>query len=87
MKQTISHTKIVRIGNSKGIVIPKKMLNFLGDTVRLKMKNESILVEPVRRKVLPQTQWEKVFAKYKNDYDENEFADFDTTLNDGLDDE
>ena len=88
MEQTISQTKVVRIGNSRGIVIPKKMLNILGDsdTVRLKLGNESILIEPIQRKVLPQEQWGKIFAKYKSDYDYSEFADFDTTLNDGLDD-
>lgn len=86
MEQIILQTKVVRIGNSKGIVIPKKMLDILGDTVCLKLRNETILIEPVQKKVLPQAQWEEIFAKYKNDYDYGEFADFDTTLNEGLDD-
>ncbi|ANI89016.1 hypothetical protein A9P82_06740 [Arachidicoccus ginsenosidimutans] len=86
MEVAISQTKVVRIGNSKGIVIPKKMLHVLGDEVRLKLENETILIEPLQRKVVPQEQWEKILAESKNEYDYDEFADFDTALTDGLDD-
>ena len=43
MEQAIvSQTKIVKIGNSKGIVIPKKMLQAFGEEVRLKLKDDTI---------------------------------------------
>ena len=84
--EIISQTKVVRIGNSKGIVIPKKMLHVLGDSVQLRLKDETILIESIQKKVIPQEQWEKIFAEHKDDYKHDEFADFDTTLNDGLDD-
>lgn len=49
MEPIISQTKVIKIGNSMGIVIPKRMLSTLGDTVRLKLENESILIEPIQR--------------------------------------
>lgn len=86
MDQIVTQTKVVRIGNSKGIVIPKNMLNILGDLVRLRIKDNKVLIEPVKEKVVPQEQWENIFAKHKADYDYADFVDFDSTLNDGLDD-
>lgn len=79
----VIQTKVVRVGNSKGIVIPKKMLDFLTDTVQLKRDKNTIIIEPVRDKVIPQEEWDRILSVKKKEYDDKEFADFDITSNDG----
>ena len=83
---TFIQTKLINIGNSKGIVIPKKMLSILSDTVSLKQVNNSIVIERYNNNVIPQEEWEQQLLAMKDDYDDNEFNDFDITLKDGLDD-
>ncbi len=83
MQEYVIETKVVRVGNSKGIVIPKKMLGIFSGSVRLRQNENSITIEPITEKVVPQEKWEQLLKN--SDYDHNEFSDFDTTLNDGLD--
>ena len=49
-------TKIVRIGNSRGVRIPKPLLEQaqLGDEVRLRLVGSGIVIEAVRR---PRADW------------------------------
>jgi len=88
MEQAIvSQTKIVKIGNSKGIVIPKKMLQAFGEEVRLELKDDTIVIAPLVQKIIPQSQWESLLARQNNQYDYSELDEFDNVLNDGLDEE
>ncbi|MBU1055800.1 MAG: AbrB/MazE/SpoVT family DNA-binding domain-containing protein [Proteobacteria bacterium] len=76
--------KLVPIGNSKGVRIPKALLQKYG-------LNHSILIEETDRGLLLRNKednklsWEDT---YKEMADEKEaWDDFDTTLLDGIDDE
>jgi len=76
--------KLVPIGNSKGVRIPKELLQKYG-------LNQSLLLEETERGLLLRKKedgklsWEDT---YKAMADEKEdWTDFDTTLLDGLDDE
>jgi antitoxin MazE len=76
--------KLIPIGNSKGVRIPKELLQKYG-------LNQSLLLEETERGLLLRKKedgklsWEdtyKAMAEEKEDW-----TDFDTTLLDGLDDE
>ena len=77
-------TKIVPIGNSKGVRIPKALLQKYG------LKN-SILIEEtdkgllLRNKDESKLSWEDTFQAMANE--KEQWEDFDTTLLDGLEDE
>jgi antitoxin MazE len=52
------HAKIIRIGNSRGIRLPKALLDEsqLGDTVDLSVEDGALIVRPVRQ---PRAGWEQ----------------------------
>ncbi len=80
----INEFKIVQIGNSKGIRIPKSMIQKYGftDTVKIEERDNGILL---RNNESAKLSWEDTFKAMKK---ENEnWDDFDATLNDGLEDE
>ncbi len=54
---------IVAIGNSKGVRLPKVVLEQLQihDQVELKVKNKQIVLEPIRK--LPLKGWEEALKK------------------------
>lgn len=54
-------SKIVSIGNSKGIRIPKVLLNQFNihDQVELEIEGESIVIKPAKSK--PREGWDKAF--------------------------
>ena len=54
---------VVPIGNSKGIRIPKTVLEEckIGDEVELEVEGQTILIKPVKHK--PRKNWEKAFRK------------------------
>ena len=54
---------VVAIGNSKGIRIPKTVLEQckIEDEVVLEIEGETILIKPVKHK--PRKNWEKAFRK------------------------
>lgn len=58
---TVVKTKIIRIGNSKGIRIPKILLDQLdlGDEVELKLGKGTIQIRPAHH---PRAGWEAQFA-------------------------
>ncbi len=76
--------KLVPIGNSKGIRIPKLLLQKYGF-------NQSLLLEETERGLLLRKKDDKTLSwedTYKAMADEKEnWDDFDITLDDGLDDE
>jgi antitoxin MazE len=59
-------TKIVRVGNSQGLRIPKAVLEQAqlepGQRVRLKVVDDTIVIAPERR---PRQGWKESFAKEK----------------------
>jgi antitoxin MazE len=52
--------ELIRIGNSRGIRIPKPLIEQcrLGDAVELRVENERIIISPER---LPRAGWEERF--------------------------
>ncbi len=75
--------KLVKIGNSKGIRIPKSILQKYGftDTIQIEETEHGILLH---RNKASKLSWEDT---YKAMQSENEdWSDFDNTLHDGLDD-
>jgi antitoxin MazE len=75
-------TNIVQIGNSKGIRIPKTLLEQMQfeKSVEFQVTPEGLLLRPVQEKenVLPRAGWEEMFqaALAENDDDAPEFADW-----------
>jgi antitoxin MazE len=82
----LHQTQIVKIGNSNGVRIPKEFLqSFLTKNVVIEQVNDSLVISPVQSKITPRSKWNEILSKMKIE-NEEEFNDFDTTLNDGLDD-
>ena len=56
--------KIIRIGNSKGIRLPKSLIEQydMKDEVILETKKDSIVIHPVEN---PRADWEKSFEKMR----------------------
>ena len=76
--------KLIPIGNSKGIRLPKKVLQKYGfsESVVLEEKEEGVLLH---RKEDKKLTWEETF-KSMSEKKEN-WNDFDVTLMDGLEEE
>jgi antitoxin MazE len=55
-------TELIRIGNSRGVRIPKPLIEEcgLGETVELRVVNQSIVVSPVRA---PRAGWAEAFRR------------------------
>jgi antitoxin MazE len=53
--------KIVRIGNSRGIRLPKTVLHHCGfeDTVELDVQDNRVIIRPAHQ---PRSEWDKVFS-------------------------
>jgi antitoxin MazE len=78
-------TQIIKIGNSNGVRIPKEFLqSFLTKNVVIEQVNDSLVISPVQSKITPRSKWNAILSKMNIDKDED-FNDFDSTLNDGLD--
>ncbi|HWZ04286.1 MAG TPA: AbrB/MazE/SpoVT family DNA-binding domain-containing protein [Mucilaginibacter sp.] len=85
MQQTY-RARITKIGNSKGVRLPKELALSLGTTeVTLEQTREGILIKPAS--TIPSLdQWAAIFAKADTS-PEPELGDWDITLQDGLQDE
>ena len=68
--------KIVQIGNSKGIRIPKSVFEqcHFDSEVTLKIDNKKLIVEPVKKKL--REGWEEAFKADKKRLTKNEKADY-----------
>lgn len=76
--------KITKIGNSKGVRLPKEIALFLGtDNVLLEVTKEGVLIRPAPA-IEPLEKWASIMASIKVE-SETEFLDWDITLTDGLD--
>ncbi|MBK8516738.1 MAG: AbrB/MazE/SpoVT family DNA-binding domain-containing protein [Saprospiraceae bacterium] len=63
-------TKIIQIGNSKGLRLSKMILEKydITDTVNLRLEENYIIIEPI---IKPRNNWEKSFKEMrKNGHDE-----------------
>jgi len=79
----VNELKIVKIGNSKGIRIPKSILQKYGftDSIQIEEKENGILLHNSKTSKL---NWEDTFKAMKSE--KEDWSDFDNTLLDGLDD-
>ena len=80
----VRDAKLVPIGNSKGVRIPKALLQKYG------LKNSLLIEETeigllLRNKEENKLSWEETYKAMANE--KEHWADFDTTLLDGLEDE
>ena len=84
MSQTpnVREIKLVPIGNSKGVRLPKALLDKYGwsDRLLLEEKEESIILRSERTHYL---SWEETFRAMADESED--WSDFDTTIADGLD--
>ena len=84
--QSTYHARITQIGNSKGVRLPKELALSLGTTeVILEQTPEGILIRP-KPGVPPLSEWAAIFTQADTS-PEQEFKDWDVTLNDGLEDD
>ena len=69
-------TNIIKVGNSKGIIIPSKLLKMIGltDKARIKVLDDKIMIEPIKN---PREGWEELILAdiEKNGVLVNEFPD------------
>ncbi len=85
MQQTYQ-ARITRIGNSKGVRLPKELALSLGTSeVILEKTAEGILIK-ARPAIPPLKEWAAIFANADTSA-EPELDDWDITLSDGLEDE
>lgn len=82
MSSSSYHTHIVKVGNSKGIRIPKDYLETLGNEVVLEKTKEGLLIRPAHQ-VAPLKDWDKLFAAADTTAEDN-FNDWNITLEDGI---
>ena len=71
--------KLVKIGNSKGVRLPKAMLIQTGMTERIEIeaRGHNIILKPVKE---PRSGWEASFAKGSCDLTEEDHAWLDADL-------
>ena len=83
MPQT-NELKIVQIGNSKGIRIPKSLIQKYGftDSIQIEERDNGIFLKTGNSTKL---SWEETFKAMKEEPED--WSDFDNTLLDGLDEE
>ncbi len=79
----IGELKLVKIGNSKGIRIPKSILQKYGftDSIQIEEKENGIMLHGRKSSKL---SWEDTYKAMKSE--DEDWSDFDNTLQDGLDD-
>lgn len=65
----IAKTRIIKIGNSKGIRIPKLLLEQtkIGENVELEVQGRNLVVRPVR---IPRSGWDDKFTQMAQEKDD-----------------
>lgn len=62
--ESIHHTNLISVGNSKGIRIPKKFLKYIGEKVTIQPTKKGLVILPDNEeKVSPIKEWDALFAK------------------------
>ncbi len=82
-------TKLINIGNSRGIIIPKRIIDRLGSrSFKISETEGSIILKPIEPTNEPRAGWQEAFAKVvresgydgdffkdvRNDFDEDEWT-------------
>jgi antitoxin MazE len=82
MVSPIQTLKVVPIGNSKGVRLPRTLLvrYRIGDNVRVETTDKGILLSSVSDK---KKSWEETFKAMSSANDDN-FSDLNATIGDGL---
>jgi antitoxin MazE len=81
------HTHIVKLGNSKGVRIPKAWLSALGtEDVFLTQVDNGIMITPAESAIPPRHTWVRIIATMQKPENEPEVDDWEITVGDGLDD-
>lgn len=80
--QRVKELKIVQIGNSKGIRLPKSLINKYGfeDLLQVEEAENGIFLKSKSDEKL---SWEATFKEMKAETED--WSDFDDIINDGLD--
>lgn len=62
-------TKVIRIGNSRGIRLPKSIIeqSHLTDDIELEVKNNSIIIKSIQNK---RENWDKAFSQMSAEHDD-----------------
>lgn len=65
-------TNIINVGNSKGIIIPAKLLKLHGlkDKVRLAIEDNKMIIQSIENN--PRANWEEQFKNNATTYDDSE---------------
>ena len=73
-------TQIVPIGNSRGVRIPKALLELchVQTTVNLSVKGQAIIIRPVKRR--PRAGWDVAFKKMHDHHEDQPFIPDDLEL-------
>ena len=81
---TVIELKVVQIGNSRGVRLPKAVLDryAIGEAVVLEARDEGLLLRGKKDKRL---SWEETFKDMARERED--WSDFDATVADGLDKE
>ena len=76
---TVIRTRIIKIGNSHGIRIPKLLLerSGLGEEVELTVEPSQLVIRPARR---PRQHWDEAFAQMAA-HDDDQLLDGEETAN------
>ncbi len=69
MKILCMQTKIIKIGNSKGVRFSKTILEKydIGDTVNMRLEENFIIIEPISK---PRSNWAKAFQEMRKNGDD-----------------
>lgn len=67
-KNNRMETTIIKIGNSQGVIIPKRMLARLGTSrkMEIQVKDGGLFIAPIQDK--PRKGWAEAFAKAAKEY-------------------
>ena len=78
----VTELKVVRIGNSRGVRLPKAVLDryAIGSAVLVEQREDGLLLRPARDRKL---SWEETFKQAAQERED--WSDLDATLADGLD--
>ena len=82
-------TKIIRIGNSRGLRLPKKLIDLYGlqegSDIEIEENRSGILLKPMKQEYT--LSWEEAYRQMAAEREENlEWEEWESTHEDGLDD-
>lgn len=82
-------TKIIRIGNSRGLRLPKKLIDLYGlqegSDIEIEENRSGILLKPIKQEYT--LSWEEAYRQMAAEREENlEWKEWESTHEDGLDD-